>query len=57
GHGQHCNYFSGWKGDSLQRAMIARCNNEAFSEIPSQSPAAAIYCTIEQTMNGDVDGY
>jgi hypothetical protein len=37
--------------------MNARYDNEARSEIPSQSPAAAIYCTIKQTMNGDVNGY
>jgi hypothetical protein len=37
--------------------MNARYDNEARSEIPSQSPAAAIYCMIKQTMNGDVNGY
>jgi hypothetical protein len=37
--------------------MNARYDNEARGEIPSQSPAAAIYCTIKQTTNGDVNGY
>jgi hypothetical protein len=44
----------GWKGDSLQRAMDARCNNDKCSELLDQTPEEAMECTVPQTMVEDI---
>lgn len=46
----------GWKGDSLQKAMNARCNGDKCKELLSQSAEDSEKCTIPQTMKEDVDG-
>jgi hypothetical protein len=46
----------GWKGDSLQRALNARCDNNVCKELLSQSAADSMNCTIAQTVKEDVDG-
>lgn len=57
GHGQHGDYMFGWKGDSLQRAMDARCNNAVCEGVLlRQSNQDAMKCSIPQTMKEDVEG-
>ena len=47
----------GWKGDSLQRALNTRCDNDKCSELLSQSAEDSMKCTIPQTMKENVDGW
>ncbi|KAF2185581.1 hypothetical protein K469DRAFT_726694 [Zopfia rhizophila CBS 207.26] len=50
GFGHHADYVFGWKGDSLQKAMDARCNFNC-PQLKSQSQAAANRCSKQQTAN------
>jgi len=46
----------GWKDDSLQRAMNARCTGDVCSVLDSQTTEEAMKCTIPRTVDEDVDG-
>ncbi|KAF1843518.1 uncharacterized protein K460DRAFT_287646 [Cucurbitaria berberidis CBS 394.84] len=56
GYSQHGDYVFGWKDDSLQRAMNARCNGDVCTETKVQTPEEAMKCTIPQTVDEQIDG-
>ncbi|KAH7086889.1 hypothetical protein FB567DRAFT_602451 [Paraphoma chrysanthemicola] len=57
GFSQHGDYVFGWKDDSLQRSMDARCTGDVCSVLESQTPEKATECTIPRVVNEDVDGW
>ncbi|KAL2156799.1 hypothetical protein VTH82DRAFT_1545 [Thermothelomyces myriococcoides] len=57
GYTQHGDYVFGWKDDSLQRAMDARCTGDVCDVLERQSVEESVKCTIEQTVKDDVDGW
>jgi hypothetical protein len=46
----------GWKGDSLQKAMNAKCNGDTCAQLTRQTAEQAEKCTIDQTVKESVEG-
>jgi len=60
GYGQHGDYIFGWKGDSLQRAMDARCGGKYGGYCPqltNQTWEVANGCTQKQKVAENVEGW
>ncbi|RYP57314.1 hypothetical protein DL769_009559 [Monosporascus sp. CRB-8-3] len=57
GYSQHGDYVFGWEGDSLQRAMDARCNDTICSTLKTQSSEEAMKCTKPPVVKEDIDGW
>jgi hypothetical protein len=56
GYSQHADYVFGWKGDSLQRAMDARCTGNVCSQLKSQTWEEATKCTKSAAVKENIDG-
>lgn len=50
GYGAHADYVFGWKGDSLQAAMDARCNLNDCAQLTTQSYTVANGCQKAKTV-------
>ncbi|KAH9875872.1 hypothetical protein IAQ61_003337 [Plenodomus lingam] len=57
GFSQHGDYIFGWKGDSLQRAMDARCTGDTCSVLEMQSTEEALKCRVPRVVDEEVDGW
>ncbi|RYP13672.1 hypothetical protein DL765_006802 [Monosporascus sp. GIB2] len=57
GYSHHGDYVFGWEGDSLQRAMDARCNDTTCSTLKTQSSEEAMKCTMPPVVKEDIDGW
>ncbi|KAF2032107.1 hypothetical protein EK21DRAFT_110317 [Setomelanomma holmii] len=57
GYGHHADYLFGWQGDSLQRAMNARCDFSGCSELKTQRFTDGNNCSLPPVVKEETDGW
>ncbi|KAK4442315.1 hypothetical protein QBC34DRAFT_25987 [Podospora aff. communis PSN243] len=57
GYSQHGDYVFGWKGDSLQKAIDARCTGDVCSALQTQTVEEADKCTVKRQVDEDYEGW
>jgi len=57
GYSQHGDYVFGWKGDSLQKAMDARCTGDTCTGLKTQTPEVGMDCTIPAVVKDNTEGW
>ena len=55
GYSQHGDYVFGWKGDSLQKAIDARCTGDVCSALQTQTVEEADKCTVKRQVDEDYE--
>ncbi|KAF2750579.1 hypothetical protein M011DRAFT_174794 [Sporormia fimetaria CBS 119925] len=57
GYSWHGDYVFGWKGDSLQRAMNARCTGDVCDVLEMQTTEKAVKCAVSRMVDEEIDGW
>ncbi|KAK4168251.1 hypothetical protein QBC43DRAFT_360058 [Cladorrhinum sp. PSN259] len=57
GYSQHGDYVFGWQGDSLQKALDARCTGDTCAQLKMQSTEDAVKCTKARDVEEEIDGW
>ncbi|KAF2821846.1 hypothetical protein CC86DRAFT_458933 [Ophiobolus disseminans] len=57
GYGHHADYVFGWQGDSLQRAMDARCDFGGCTQLKTQRFAEGNKCVLPPVVKEETEGW